>query len=150
MSRLDAIAQTAEVALVAATTKTVLQIVAPTNHRVAVKGWGVFFDGTSVSAEPVQVELLYQTTAGTMSANTPKRTDGGLSETLQTTAQDNASAEPTAGDVVDVAQVHPQQGYEKMFVFGYNEVVLGGGDRLGIRCTAPAGVNVRAKILFEE
>lgn len=150
MARLDGVAQTAEIALTAATVRTVLQIVAPANHRVAVKGYGVFFDGTSVTAEPVQVEVLYQTTAGTMSANTPRRIDGGLSETLLTTAQDAATVEPAAGDVVDVVEVHPQQGYEKMCVFGYNEIVLGGGDRLGIRCTAPAGVNVRAKFLFEE
>jgi hypothetical protein len=137
------------VALSAATAKTVIQLVAATNHRVKVLRWGVFFDGVSVSAEPVQVRLLRQTTAGTMSSLTPVKLDDSLAETLQTTSQHTATAEPTAGDVVDVVEVHPQSGYEIIYPLG-QEVIIGGGDRLGIECTAPAGVNVRAKIVFEE
>lgn len=149
MARLNGIAQTAEVALTAATAKTVIQLVAASNHRVAVLGWGVFFDGTSVTAEPVQVRLLRQTTAGTASALTPVALDGSVGETIQTTAQHTATVEPTAGNVVDVAEVHPQQGYEVIYPLG-QEVILAGGGRVGIECTAPAGVNVRAKIRFEE
>jgi hypothetical protein len=149
MAAFQGIAQTAEVALSAATAKTVIQLVAATNHRVKVLRWGVFFDGVSVSAEPVQVRLLRQTTAGTMSSLTPVKLDDSLAETLQTTSQHTATAEPTAGDVVDVVEVHPQSGYEIIYPLG-QEVIIGGGDRLGIECTAPAGVNVRAKIVFEE
>jgi len=148
MSDIQAIATTAEIALTAATAKTVLQIVAAANHKVRVVGWGVFFDGIASAAEPVQVRLLRQTTAGTMSANTPKKI-GTDAETLQTTAQDTATAEPTAGDVLDVVEIHPQSGYEKILSPG-REIKLPGGGRLGIECTAPAGVNVRAKIEFEE
>lgn len=144
------IAQTAEVALVAATAKTALQLVAAANHRVKVLGWGVFFDATSVTAEPVQVILVRQTSAGTMTANTPRKLDDSLAETLQTTARDNATVEPTTGsEIVDVAEVHPQAGYEIRYPLG-EQPIIGGGDRLGIVCTAPAGVNVRAKIVFEE
>jgi hypothetical protein len=84
-----------------------------------------------------------------MSALTPVKLDDSLAETLQTTSQHTATAEPTAGDVVDVVEVHPQSGYEIIYPLG-QEVIIGGGDRLGIECTAPAGVNVRAKIVFEE
>src|SRR3990172_7079678 len=149
MAAFQGIAQTAEVALSAATAKTVIQLVAATNHRVKVLRWGVFFDGVSVSAEPVQVRLLRQTTAGTMSSLTPVKLDDSLAETLQTTSQHTATAEPTAGDVVDVVEVHPQSGYEIIYPLG-QEVIIGGGDRFGIEFTAPAGVNVRAKIVFEE
>lgn len=142
-------AVTAEVALSAATAKTVLQVVAAANHRVKVLSWGVYFDGTSSSAEPVQVRLLRQTTAGTMSALTPTKRDDSIGETLQTTAQHTASAEPTAGDVLEAKEVHPQAGYEKIYPFG-GEVIIGGGDRLGIECTAPASVNARCEIVFEE
>ena len=141
--------QTAEVALSAATAKTVIQLVAPSNHRLKVLGWGVFFDGVSVTAEPVQVRLLRQTTAGTMSALTPVKQDDSLSESLQATAQHTATAEPTAGDVLDMIECHPQQGYEIAYSMG-QEVIVGGGDRIGIECTAPANVNVRAKIRYEE
>lgn len=138
-----------EVALVAATPKTILQVVALANHRVKILGWGVSFDGVSPTAEPVQVRLLRQTTAGTMTAATPKKTDPGPTETLQTTALKAATAEPTAGDVMRAVEVHPQGGYEEQLPFGQEYIVPGGG-RLGIECNAPAGVNVRGWIRFEE
>lgn len=141
-------AQTNEIALVAATTKTVLQIFPPANRRLRIRSWGVFFDGTSETNEPVQVELLRQTTAGTMSALTlVDKQDSG--EVIQTAATQNASAEPAADAILDVAEVHPQTGYEKFYHPG-EEVKVAGSSRLGIRCTAPAGVNVRAKMEFEE
>lgn len=148
MAGIDCVAQTVEIALTSATAKTVLQIVAPANQRLKIKGWGVFFDGVSSTAEPVQVRLLRQTTAGTMTALTPVKLGAG-SETIQATAQHTATAEPTAGDVLDPIEVHPQSGYEKQIPPDQRWEVPGGG-RVGIECTAPAGVNVRAKIFFEE
>ena len=149
MAAFIGVVQVAEEALAAATAETVIQLVAAANHRVKVLRWGVFFDGTSVTAEPVQVRLVRQTDAGTASALTPVKLDDSLAETLQTTAQQDFTAEPTAGDVVDVVEVHPQSGYEVIYPLG-QEVIIGGGDRLGIECTAPDAVNVRAKIVFEE
>jgi hypothetical protein len=148
MAGIGCIAQTAEVALSAATAKTVIQIVAPTNQRLLIKRWGVFFDGVSATAEPVQVRLLRQTTAGTMTSLTPVMLGVG-SETVQTTAQHTATAEPTAGNILDIAEVHPQSGYEVVVPFDQPIEVPGGG-RLGVECTAPATVNVRAKIIFQE
>lgn len=148
MSGILACVQTAEIALTAATAKTVLQLVAPANQRLIVKRWGVFFDGTTSSAEPVQVRLLRQTTAGTMSALTPVRINAG-SETLQATAQHTATAEPTASDVLDVLEVHPQSGADIVFPLDM-QLTVAGGTRLGVECTAPAGVNVRAKMWYEE
>lgn len=148
MADLIAIAQTAEIALSAATAKTVLQVIAPANHRVKIKGWAVYFDGVSTTAEPVQVRLLRQTTTGTMSALTPTKR-GTESETVLTTAAHTATLEPTAGDVLDICEVHPQQGYEVIFPLG-DEIKVPGGGRVGIECTAPATVNVRAKVVFEE
>lgn len=149
MARLQAIAQTTEVTLSGTVARTVLQLLAPSNHRVTVLRWGVFFDSTSVSAEPVEVTLIRQTSAGVMSALTPAKLDDSLAETLQTSAQYAAITEPSNGDVIDVVEVHPQTGYEIIYPLG-QEPVIGGGDRLGIICTAPADVNVRAKIAFEE
>lgn len=142
-------ANTAEIALAAATAKTVIQIVAAANHRVKILSWGVYFDGISTTAEPVQIRFLRQTTAGTMSALTPVKNDDSLAETLLTTAQHTATVEPTAGDVLEVKEIHPQSGYEKIYPMG-QEVIVGGSDRVGIEVTAPAVVNVRAEITFEE
>ena len=149
MSAFIGIAATAEVALSAATAKTIVQIVAPSNHRLKVLAWGTYFDGTSSTAEPVQVVLMRQTTAGTMSSLTPVKNDDSIAETLQTTAQHTATVEPTSGDVLKRIEVHPQSGYEEQCAYG-TEYIVGGGDRLGIVCTAPATVNVVGWIKFEE
>lgn len=150
MAGLVAIAQTAEVALSAATLKDVLRIKAAANHRVKVLGWGVSFDGISGTEAPVQVELLRYSTDGTYSALTPKKLDDDIAETVQTAAGHTAtSTPPTPGDVLDAMEVHPQSGYEVVFPPG-QEVWVRGGERLGIACTAPSAVNVRAKIKFEE
>jgi len=148
MAGIFGVAQTAEVALAAATAKTVIQLVAPANHRVRVLGWGIFFDGVNTAGEPVQVRVMRQTTAGTMSALTPVQVQP-VSETIQSTAQHTATAEPTAGDVIDMIECHPQQGYEVKFPMG-QEIIIAGSGRLGIECTAPAIVNCRAKFFFEE
>ena len=149
MSALIGLANTPEVALVTATAKTVLQLVAPTNHRLKIKSWGVFFDGTSATAEPVQVELMRQTTAGTMTALTLRKADDSIAEALQATAQHSATVEPTSGELLMGIEVHPQSGFAESLPFG-DEYIVGGGDRVGIVCTAPAGVNVKGFMRYEE
>lgn len=149
MAAFQGSAATAEVTLTAATAKTVCQLVAAANHRVKLLGWSAAFDGTSTTAEPVQVRLLRQTTAGTMSALTVFKRDDSIADTLLTTALHTATVEPTAGDLIEALEVHPQQGYQVFYPMGA-ELIIGGGDRAGIECTAPAGVNVRVTMIFEE
>ena len=149
MAGLLCIAQTAEVALGIDTLLTVLQITAPTNQRLKIKRWGAFVDGISGTDAPVQVWLRRQSADGTFSAVTPVKQVAG-SETVQTTSGHTATVEPTTpGDILDVAEVHPQSGYEAMIPFDMPIEVPGGG-MLTITCKAPAVVNVRAKIIFEE
>lgn len=149
MAALIGSAQITEEALAAATAETLIQLVAAANHRVKLLRWGVFFDGVSVTAEPVQIRLLRQTTAGTASSLTPVKMDNSLSETLQTTAQQDFTVEPTAGDVLESYEVHPQQGIVIMYPLG-QEPIIGGGGRMGLEVTAPAVVNARAYAVFEE
>jgi hypothetical protein len=151
MAAIQGVVTIAETALVTATAKTLVQIVAAANHRVRLLGWGIFFDGTGPTNEPVQVRLLRQTTAGTSSdaGAAVVKIDSSADETLQTTARITVTAEPTAGDVLWVGEVHPQGGYEAMFPWG-NEIIVPGGTRLGIEATAPAGVNARAYMRWEE
>lgn len=149
MAGLIGIAQVAEEGLAAATAETIIQLVAPANHRLKILEWGIFFDGTSSTAEPVQVELLRQSTAGTASALTIVKWDDSYDETLQATAQQDFTAEPTAGDILEIKEIHPQTGYEKIYPLGQEMIVKGGG-RIGLRATAPATVNCRAYIKYEE
>lgn len=150
MADMRFIAQTSEVSLTTATAKTVLQVIAPLNQRVKILGWGVFFDGTSTTAEPAQIRLLRQTTAGTMSALTPA-VQGVYSETLQSTAQHTATVEPTAGNVIDIAEAHTQGGYEVKYPIG-QEPILPSEGRIGIEVTATfsGSLACRAKLICEE
>jgi len=148
MAALNMMAYPGEVALTT-TAKTVLQVVAPTHQRLRIKGWSISFDGTSSTAAPVLVRLLRQTSAGTMSALTPVKMGVAGSETATSSAQHTATAEPTAGNVLDAVNVHPQGGFEKVFLPG-DEIIVEGGGRLGIECTAGAAVNVLPKIWYEE
>lgn len=140
---------TAEIALVAATVKTIAQIVAPANQIVVVQGVTITFDGTSNTAEPALVEILRQTTAGTMTARNPlKKKD--RSTALGTTGQVNATVEPTAGDILASFHIHPQAGIDKPLSLPDGEIEMAGGTRLGIRVTAPANVNCTFTIDGEE
>jgi hypothetical protein len=83
-----------------------------------------------------------------MSAATPVE-ESAFGVTLQTTAQKNATAEPTAGNVLRRWEVHPQGGWAEKFTIE-DELILGSAARLGIECTAPANVNCQAHFSFEE
>ena len=127
--------------------KTILQLIAPANTSLRVQGFGVFFAGVSVTDAPIVVELLRQTNAGTVTARTPLKR--GVSATaLQATGAENATAEPTASDILWSGAVHPQMGVEIPLVG--KEIQMDGGTRLGLRVTAAVSVNVRAHIDFEE
>ena len=141
---------TGEVPLSAATAKTILQVQSPSNHRLKILGWGVYFDGTSSSAEPIQVRLLEQQNTGTMFPLTINKQDPSLRETIQSTASINATAEPAVGlTIFKRIEVHPQGGYEELRPFSQEYIVSGNG-KVGIECTAPATVNVHGYINFEE
>jgi hypothetical protein len=127
--------------------KTILQLVAPANQALRVKGFGLGFAGTNVTGTPIVVELLRQTTAGTATARNPlKRSLGGPA--LQATGSENATAEPTASDILFSTQLHPQSTMEISLVG--REIMVDGGGRLGMRVTADASVNVRGHIDYEE
>ena len=150
MSGIRATATSRSLALSAATARTVLQVVAASNHRVKVPEWGVSFDGASNTAVPVLVELVRQSSAGSgSSAVTLSKADESTDETLQTTAIDGCTSEPTGSEVIHAELVHPQAGYTWQSQFG-GELLIKGGTRLGLRCTAPAGVNCKARITLEE
>lgn len=130
--------------------KTLLQLVAATNQRVILNEISISFDGVTNSAVPILVELVRQTSAGTMSALTVRKVSNSDQETLQTTAQQNATAEPTdAGDIPWTELVHPQTGLTWQAPYG-QEIKVQGGTRIGIRVTAAAGVNAVCRLKGEE
>jgi len=138
-----------EIALTGGAAKTVLQVKAPAEQRVKLWAFGLYFDGTSATAEPVVAQLVRQTTDGTLTSVTPSKLDPGCAETIQTAAGKNASSEPTAGDVLKQWEVHPQRSYEWTAPLG-REILVPGGERLALVCTAPASVNVIPWMELEE
>ena len=153
MSGLLASFNTQDMALVAATAKTVIQIKAATNQRVKILSWSVFFKDTVASDTPVEVQLIRQSTAigGTPTALTGIKMDTGMAETLQTTAAiyGTSPTEPTTTDVRKMLKVHPQSGYEVIYPYGQELILIGGG-RVGIVMTAAQTQSVDVQIDFEE
>lgn len=153
MAALQATLNIPSIALAAATAKTVGQITAPTNQRVKVLEFSVYFDGTSNTAQPVQFRILRQSTAGTSLVSTPLNpVDADLPETIQTSGlvgAAGAQTEPTPGAVLLTGTIHPQTGWIYPLPFGQEFIVQGGG-RIGIELTAAATVNARGAIRCEE
>ncbi len=139
------------VALAAATAKTVLGVVAASGVGARLNELGVSFDGVSASAVPVLVELCDSTgaTAGTPGATPAPKQVRGLARTAQCTAGNAYSAEPTVLTVLKHWLIHPQTGFRHQLPLG-REVEHVGAGGLFIRVTAPAVVNVRADMEFEE
>jgi len=120
--------------------QTFVQIVAAANHRVLIKQINIGFQGTSNTATPILVEFAVQTTAGTFTAAlTLVKLNANDDETLQTTAQDDATAEPTTTDVKFATNVHPQTMFIWQSPFG-GELVVPGGTRFGVLTTAAADI----------
>lgn len=129
--------------------KTLLQLAAPPNQRVLVERILVGTKGTSNTDPPGLVRVLRQTTTGSMSPLTLRKWDPSDDETLQTTAQQNATAEPSAGDVLVTGECHPQMGWEYVCVPGA-EIVVPGGTRLGIEVTFAVSVQATVHVVAVE
>lgn len=138
-----------QVTLVAATARTVVQIIAPTNQRVLLKQLEIYGNSTSGSATPVYGRLLVQTSAGTMSSLTPSKHNAADDETIQSTASHTATVEPSASTVKRTFFFHPQAGLIMPFPPG-QEIPIIGGTRLGLELTSVEGATVTPTILCEE
>lgn len=142
---------TADVALSAATAKTILSVINAANSLIRIVEFGVSFDGTSATAEPVTIELCSSTqaTAGTSTSQTPIQCRGP-NRTVQATGARNYTAEPTTLTVLKRWLVHPTSGIVLQFPLGREPEQVTTSDALCLRCTAPATVNAQGYIEFEE
>jgi hypothetical protein len=138
----------AAVALVAATAKTILSVIAPATFGVDLRGIRVSFDGVTASAVPVVVELVTFTTDGTGSAGTVAQSSG-RTITAGFTTKYNYSVEPTTATLIDRYTLTPNGG---TLIYDYpadRTPDCAVSNLFAIRCTAPAAVNVNAAMLFE-
>lgn len=141
-----------EEALAAATAETIIALIGATQVKGEIRQWGVFFDGTSATAEPVRIRVV-RTTAddGTATAATEKAWEPD-SPTANCTAKHSYTAEPTkeAQALLDI-EVHPQTGWAEQYlpgegIFLDNTTTNG----IAIEVTAPAVVNCTAYIKWSE
>jgi hypothetical protein len=143
------------VGLTTATAKSVVGVLAATNICLNANGFVASFDGATSSNAPVVVEICTCTFAtngpGTNSASqTPAKNDTGRAETIQATAGNTWTAEPTVVTPyknIDIGQFNGA--YEFVVPFSTPIVFIGGKGGV-IRCTSPNGVNCSADIAAEE
>ena len=129
--------------------KTLIHLLAAAQHRIKIKGWGVFCKGVVTTDAPLLVQLIRQSTAGTMSALTLVKKDTSVAETLQTTATHTATVEPGVTNILKSIDVHPQSGFSEFFPLGGEIIVVGAG-RLGISVTAGVSISATPFFDFEE
>ena len=150
MAAFQGISRVEDRQLTTATIETVLQLVAASNHRIKILGWGISFNGLVVTEEPIKVILKRSSTAGTSAAGTVVQVDDSIAETLQTAARITFTAEPTVGDELETKFVHPQGWFEKVYPEG-KEIIVGGADRIGLEVTtAVPAPECNAFFHFEE
>lgn len=140
-----------DIALTAATAKTIMSVINAANGLIRLCELSVSFDGTSGSAEPVTVELCSSTEggAGTATSHTIAQIRGAT-RAVQATAKRNFTAEPTTLTVLKRWLVHPQTGIVVQFPLGREPEQVTTADALCVRCTAPANVNAQGCLEFEE
>lgn len=140
---------TAETICLGTSAHTLIRLIPPSSHIIKIKEWGIFFDGISVTAEPVLITIATCTTAvtGNYTANVPLKRSGPpiVSQCLAQTM--NTSSEPAIVGLLAVREVHPQSGYQEKFSFG-DEIVCTGP--IFLQVTAPTSVNAIAEMCYEE
>ena len=132
-------------------TKTLIQLLAGTNHEIKITEISVTFRGIDNLQKPIRVQLVKQTDAGTMSAATEVKVERTNSATLDTSATITATGEPTTSDVLRDWLVHPQGGVIYP-VPDPEKFTVPGGERLGLRTINSGGTdtNCCASIEWEE
>lgn len=133
---------TGSVALTAATPITELQIIAATNTRVLIDRLDISSNGITAADPGILIDILVQTTAGTMSSLTPAKVISSDTETLQTTAQKLATGEPTASTILVSVYYNEQTWVPLLFD---PPLVVVGGTRMGVRAT-PGTLTAATKI----
>lgn len=142
----------ADISLVNATLKTLVQVVTGATRRLKITEIGCSFASVTSTDPPVLLQLRLQTTAGTMSANTPLIQDQQDPAAIFT-AQDTATVEPTDGGALNAGpwKVTPIGG---TFVYQFpagQEPIMKVSTRVGLTATSGAAESgVRAYLVLQE
>jgi hypothetical protein len=144
-----------EVALTAATAKTVIGVKAHANSGldlICVRIHALASGTTAPGFEPIAVEVMYSTWAtnspGTASTSTTPRQAYGRVLTAGFTSGKTWTTEPTTLTPIDEFMVHPQTGWVEWKPYG-NTPDSALAEGFVVRCTSDNAVSVRASLLVE-
>ena len=141
-----------EVALVASTAKSVLQIKAAANQRVLVRRLRLMGKQPAGGTDtPVKIRMTRSTANfGTFTGATAGKNNPSNGETLQTTCGSNASVEPTAPTDSGLWwELPPQIGIIE-FLPITQPIEIPGGQSIQFECTSAATPTVMLEADFEE
>jgi hypothetical protein len=129
--------------------QTVVQLVTPGGLRAQLTKLKIAFDGVSSTAEPVDVSLVNQDSAGTSSAGTVGKIDPAAPTANCSTRVSFSSTEPNYSNEVWRDMVHPQAGsYECNWQIGDPTAPrMAVSSRLALVCNAPA--DVKTSVTFQ-
>lgn len=142
------IATTSNVALAAATAKTVMELTSSANVPPEWIAFDLTFDGVSASAVPVRVDFCTYAATGTGTAYTPKKFGQSVG-VAATTVKINDTVEPTTPSILFSLYVPPTSGLSYQWPLG-REMFQAVSTVMGVRLTAPAAVNAIFNLTFEE
>lgn len=130
--------------------RTVLQIEAPSDRGIEIVRWGISCEGTAAN-EPGNIQLLEQTTAGTMTGASEAQVTGRQNAVAAgATAQHSATAEPTSGDEFEQHLLTPNGGLVIAQYLPNERPALAATERIGITAHFANAVDVSAFIWWEE
>jgi len=154
MAAIDLFVNLPSTPLSAGVAKTSLQITAPTNQRLKVKEYGLFFDGTVSNASPVEIKIARQSSPGvSLVSATPAPNEQELTESVQSTALTGSlttQTEPTTGSILETFTCPAFQGQYQYVATPGQEIIVKGGQSLGFICNSPSAINVRGFVKYEE
>lgn len=148
MSGVNVFINTPEIASIT-TAKTLVGILAATNHRVHIKKIGVWLKGTTVTNEPITIEFIRFTSDGTGTSGTVVKEDPDAPEATQVSFKHTYTVEPTGVTVLEFMYIHPQSGVLQWLPIE-QPIPINGGDYWGVRATADNAVTGGVSIKAEE
>lgn len=136
-------------ALTAATARTLIELATGSTIDNVWLGFDITFDGATATAVPVKVDIITTTASGTGTTYTPVKFGASQSKSAITTAEVLTTVEGSSPTVLMSWYVPPTSGFSYQWPLG-RELYMAPSKFMGIRCTAPAGVNAIANLVFEE
>jgi len=114
--------------------KTLLVVTAGTNHQVEVEELQVTFFGVDTVQAPIEIQLQRASASGTGTAVTLQKWLDSDGDTIDASAKQTMTVEPTYTGAPMSWAVHPQSGIILPFT---KPLVIGAGDILGLLCQDP-------------